>query len=113
MWNFDLPEIRSARHCSRGLPEVLDDAVDQLRVADLVLHLRGEGELPLEGGRSEDPLALGQDAHELRVAVHLDELDQLGPVLVGHRVVGFDLAAGLDVLEEFLVGHLASETNDR
>ncbi len=29
------------------LAEVLDDAVDQLRVADLVLHLRGQRELAL------------------------------------------------------------------
>src|SRR4029453_2769891 len=30
------------------LAEVLDDAIDQLRVADLVLHLRGPPELSLE-----------------------------------------------------------------
>ena len=34
--------------------------------------LGGEGELPLERGRAQDPLALGEDAHELRVPVHLD-----------------------------------------
>src|SRR5664279_6272115 len=30
------------------LAEVLDDAIDQLRVTDLVLHLRGERELALQ-----------------------------------------------------------------
>ena len=63
------------------------------RVADLVLHLGGEGELALERRRAQDPLALGQDAHELRVPVHLDELDRALPVVVGHRVAGLDLAA--------------------
>ena len=85
------------------LAEVLDDAVDELRVADLVLHLRGQGELPLQRRRAEDPLALGEDSHQLRVPVHLDELDELRPVVVGHPVAGLDLAAGLDVLEEFLL----------
>ena len=105
MWNFVLPEIRSSRHCFARLAEVLDDAVDQLRVADLVLHLGGQGELALERRRAEDPLALGQHAHQLRVPVHLDELDQLRPVLVRHRVAGLDLAAALHVLEELLLGH--------
>ena len=50
------------------LAEVLDDAVDQLRVADLVLHLRRQRELALQRRRAQDPLALGQDAHQLRVA---------------------------------------------
>src|SRR5829696_2925156 len=114
----DVVELRLARDqvgeaLLARLPEVLDDAVDQLRVADLVLHLRGERELPLERRSTEDPLPLRQDAHELGVPMHLDELDQLGPVILGHRVVGLDLSAGLHVLEEFLVGHLASETNDR
>ena len=71
-------------------------------MADLVLHLRGQRELPLQRRRAEDPLALGQHAHELGVAVHLDELDELRAVLVGHPVVGLDLAARLDVLEELL-----------
>ena len=103
MWNFDFPEIRSARHCCARLAQVLDHAVDQLRVADLVLHLRGQRELALERRRAEDPLALGQDAHQLRVPVHLDELDQLRAVLVRHPVVDLDLAAGLHVLEELLL----------
>ena len=92
------------------LAEVLDDAVDQLRVADLVLHLRRQRELPLQRRRAQDPLALGEHAHQLRVAVHLDELDQLGPVVVGHPVGRLDLSAGLDVLEKLLLtlGHRAS-----
>ena len=85
------------------LAEVLDDPVDELRVPDLVLHLRGQGELALEGRRTEDPLALGQDAHELGVAVHLDELDELRPVVVGHPIGRLDLPAGLDVLEKCLL----------
>ena len=48
----------------------------QLRVPDLVLDLRGQRELPLQRRRAEDPVALGQHAHQLRVAVHLDELDR-------------------------------------
>ena len=87
----DVVELRLARDqvveaVLARLAEVLDDAVDELRVADLVLHLRGQRELALEGRRAQDPLALGQDAHQLRVAVHLDELDQLRAVVVGHPV---------------------------
>jgi hypothetical protein len=107
----EVVEARLAR-----LPEVLDDPVDELRVADLVLHLRGQRELPLEGRRAEDPLPLGQDAHQLGVAVHLDELDQLGPIVVGHPVARLDLPAALHVLEElvFALRHpLASQPNDR
>jgi len=40
------------------LAEVLDDPVDELAVADLVLDLGGERELPLERRRAQDPLAL-------------------------------------------------------
>src|SRR6266511_2467704 len=94
------------------LAEVLDDAVDQLRVPDLVLHLRGQRELALQRRRAEDPLALGQDAHQLRVAVHLDELDELRAVVVRHPVARLDLAAGLDVLEELLLVH-AADLNER
>ena len=71
-----MPETRSSRQALARLAEVLDDAVDQLRVADLVLDLRGERELPLQRRRAEDPVALGEHAHQLRVAVHLDELDR-------------------------------------
>jgi hypothetical protein len=95
------------------LAQVLDDAVDQLCMANLVLDLGGEGELPLQGGRAQDPLALGEHAHELRVAVHLDELAQAGPVLVGHPVVGLDLAAALDVLEELLLPLLHAKPPNR
>ena len=102
MWNFALPEIEVGEALRARLAEVLDDAVDQLRVADLVLHLRRQRELALQRRRAEDPLALGQHAHQLRVAVHLDELDELRAVLVRHPVAGLDLAAGLHVLEEFL-----------
>ena len=100
------------------LAEVLDDAVDELRVARLVLHLRRERELALEGRRAEDPLALGQHAHQLRVAVHLDELHEPRAVLVGHPVAGLDEPSGLDVLEKLLLSawfrrHDASQPNDR
>ena len=62
----DVVELRLARDqvleaLRPRLAEVLDDAVDELRVADLVLHLRGKGELPLQRRRAEDPLALGED----------------------------------------------------
>jgi hypothetical protein len=85
------------------LAEILDDAVDELRVPDLVLHLRRQRELALERGSTEDPLALGQDAHELGVAVHLDELDQLLPIVLRHPVGRLDLSAGLDVFEKCLL----------
>ncbi len=85
------------------LAEVLDDAIDQLRVADLVLHLRGQREFALERGRAQDPLPLGQDAHQLRVAVHLDELDELRPVVVREPIGRLDLPARLDVLEKCLL----------
>ncbi len=93
----EIVETRAA-----GLPEVLDDAVDQLRVADLVLDLRRERELALQRGGAEDPVAFREHAHELRVAVHLDELDELRAVLLGHPVGRLHLAARLHVLEELL-----------
>ena len=61
-------------------------------MADLVLDLGGQGELPAERRRAHEPLALGEDAHELAVGVHLDEPEDLGPVVVGHPVAGLDLA---------------------
>ena len=103
MWNFALPVDEVGEALLARLAEILDDAVDELRVADLVLHLRRQRELALERRGAEDPLALGQDAHELGVAVHLDELDQLRPVVVRHPVGRLDLAAGLDVLEKCLL----------
>ena len=111
MWNFDLPEIEIREALLARLPEVLDDAVDQLRVADLVLHLRGQRELALQRRRAEDPLALGQDAHQLRIAVHLDELHELRPVVVREPIGRLDLAAGLDVLEKcLLIGDISAAT---
>jgi hypothetical protein len=47
------------------LAEVFDDAVEELRMADLVLDLRGESQLALERGGAEDPVAFGEDAHQL------------------------------------------------
>src|SRR5947209_8773018 len=90
------------------LPEVLDDAVDELRVPDLVLHLRRQRELALERRRAEDPLALGEDAHELGVRVHLDELDEKPAVLVRQPVGRLYLSARLDVLKKrlLIVGYL-------
>src|SRR5262249_19066069 len=85
------------------LAEVLDDAVDELCMPDLVLHLRRQRELALERRGTEDPLALGQDAHEPGLAVNLDDLDQLRPVVLRHPVGRLDLAAPLDVLEKCLL----------
>ena len=87
------------------LAKVLDDPVDELRVTDLVLHLCRQGELALQRRRAQDPLPLREDAHQLGVPVHLDELDELRPVVRGHLVARHDLAAGLDVLEELLLVH--------
>src|SRR6266508_3717631 len=47
------------QHRLARLAEVLGDPVQQLRVADLVLHLGGQGELPPEGRGAQNPLALG------------------------------------------------------
>jgi hypothetical protein len=85
------------------LAEVLDDAVDKLRVPDLVLHLGRERELALEGRRAQDPLPFGQDPHQLGVGVHLDELHEPRPVLLGQPVGRLDLTARLDVLEKRLL----------
>ena len=47
--------------------------------------------------------------------MHLDELDQLRAVVVGHPVARLDLPAGLDIIDKFLFlsGHRASYPNDR
>ena len=100
------------------LAEVLDHAVDELRVARFVLHLGGQRQLALQRRRAEDPLALGEHAHQLGVAVHLDELHEPRAVLVGHPVAGLDESAGLHVLEKFLLSawfrrHETSQPNDR
>ena len=87
------------------LAEILDDAIDQLGVADLVLHLRGQRQLALQRRRPQDPFALGEDAHQLRAAVHLDELDEPRSVLVRHPVAGLDLAAAVQVLDERFIRH--------
>src|SRR5688500_16908772 len=70
---------------------------------DLVLHLGRESELALERRRPQDPLALGEHAHDLRVAVHLDELDERLAIGVRHRVARLDLATLLDVRFEFFL----------
>ena len=87
-------------------------------MARFVLHLGGERQLALQRRRAEDPLALGEHAHQLRVAVHLDELHEPSAVLVGHPVTGLDEPAGLDVLEKLLLSawfrrHETSQPNDR
>ena len=107
---FRLPVDEIGEAALARLAEILDDAVDELRVPDLVLHLRRQRELALERRRTEDPLALGQDAHELGIAVHLDELHELRPVVVRHPVGRLHLAAGLDVREKCLliVGYLSA-----
>ena len=74
----DVVELRLAVeqvlvHLLARLAQVLRDAVEQLRVAALVLDLGGQRQLPLERRRAHDPLALGQHAHQLAVGVHLDE----------------------------------------
>ena len=71
-------------------------------MADLVLDLGGQRPLAAQGRGARDPLPLGQRPHELRVRVHVDELDVGLAVLVGHPVVGLDLLAGVDALEELL-----------
>jgi hypothetical protein len=103
----DVVELRLARDevgeaGAARLAEILDDPVDQLRVPDLVLHLGGQGELPLQRRRLQDPLALRQHAHQLAVAVHLDELDELLAVLVRQPIAGLDLSAALHVGQELL-----------
>ena len=98
------------------LAEILDDAVDQLAVADLVLDLRRQGELALQRRRAQDPVALREHAHQLRISVHLDELDQPGAVLIRHPILGLHEAAALDVLQKLLLTRfhaLASLPNGR
>ena len=108
MWNFALAGDQVGEHLVARLAEVLGDAVDELRVADLVLHLRRQRQLALERRRAEDPLPLGQHAHQLGVAVHLDELDELLPVLVRQPVRRLDLTAVLHVRQELLCARVHS-----
>ena len=90
-------ELRLAReqvveHRLARLAEVLGDPVQQLGVPDLVLDLGRQGELAAQRRSAHQPLALGQDAHQLAVGVHLDEAQDRRPVLVGHPVGRLDLA---------------------
>ena len=78
-------------------------------MADLVLDLGRQGQLAAQRRRAEEPLALRQDAHQLRVGMHLDEAQDAGPVLVGHPVAGLDLAAGRDVRLERRVSLVVRE----
>ncbi len=95
-----LPGEQVVEHRLARLAEVLGHAVEQLGVPDLVLDLGGQGQLAAQGRRPHQPLALGQDAHQLAVGVHLDEAQDGGPVLVGHPVGRLDLEPGRDVLLE-------------
>jgi hypothetical protein len=97
----EVVEARAAR-----FPEIRDDAVDELRVPDLVLDLRGQRQFPLQRGRAEDPVPLREHPHQLGVPVHLDELEQPGAVFVGHPIAGLDLSAVLHVLEKLLGARL-------
>ena len=87
------------------LAEVLDDAVDELRVADLVLHLRGQRELPLERRRRRIHSRSGSTPISSELPCISMNLIELRPVLVRHPVVDLDLAAALHVLEEVLLRH--------
>ena len=82
--------------------QVLRHPVQQLRVPDLVLDLGRQGELAAERRRPHQPLALGEDAHELGVGVHLHETQDRGPVFVGHGVRGFHRPARREVRLEAL-----------
>ena len=98
----DVVELRLAReqvveHRLTRLAEVLGDPVQQLGVTDLVLDLGGQGQLAAQGGGAEDPLALGEHAHQLAVGVHLHELEHCGTIVIRHPVVRLDLAAARDV----------------
>ena len=90
-------------HLLAALAQVLRHPIQQLRMTDLVLHLAGQRQLAAQGGSAKDPLAFGQDAHQLGVGVHLDELQDRGPIVVGHPVVRLDLAAARDMRVEGFV----------
>src|ERR671919_340701 len=83
-------------HVVAALAEVLGHPVQDLGVPSLILHLRGQGQLPLQRGRPRNPLALGEATHHLGIRVHLDELQQRGPILIGHPLAGLDLLAAID-----------------
>ncbi len=63
----------------------------------LVLHLRGQRQLPAQRRRPHEPLALRQHPHQLAVRVHLDEPEHGRPVFVRHPVGGLHLASTRDV----------------
>ena len=113
MWNLLLPEIRVLEALLPGLSEVRDDPVDQLRVAHLVLHLGGQGKLALEGRRAEDPLALGQHAHDCRLPCISMNLISLARYSSGIGSFGLDLAAALHVLKKLLLVHGLSLPSER
>jgi len=71
-------------------------------LADLVLDLAGQRQFAAQVRRPQDPVALRKDPHELAVGVHLDELQDGGPIVVRHPVIGLDLAPGRDVRIEGL-----------
>src|SRR3546814_2808500 len=80
----DVVEFGSAgeeivEHLLAGLAEVLRHPVEELGMADLVLDLARQRELPAESWRAEDPVTLGQHPPELAVGVHLDELQARRP----------------------------------
>ncbi len=89
-------------HVLAGLAQVLGHPVQELGVADLVLDLGREGQLALEGRGPQDPLPLGQHAHQLGVGVHLDEPADGPAVLLGHPVGRLHLATRGDVPVELL-----------
>src|SRR6266542_6639987 len=89
-------------HGFARLAEVLGDPVEELRVADLVLDLGAQGELPLERGGAQDPFPLWTHANQLGVGVHLDEPADGPPVVVWLPRAHLDLAPGSDVAVEGL-----------
>ena len=101
----DVVELRFAseqvlEHRLARLAEILRDAVEELGVADLVLDLGRQGELPAQRRRPHDPFPLREHAHQLAVGVHLDEAEHALAIFVGHPVGRLHLAAGEDVLLE-------------
>ena len=96
-----LPGEEIVEHRLARLAEILRHAVEQLCMPDLVLDLGGERELPAQGRRAHEPLALGEDAHQFAVGVHLDEAQDRRPVLIRHPVRGLHFQPGGDMcLEE-------------
>jgi hypothetical protein len=110
----DVVELRPAgdqvlEHGLARLAEVLRDAIQELRVADLVLDLGRQRQLPAERRRPHDPFPLGEHPHELRVGMHLDEPQDRRAVLIGHPAVRLDLAARGDVRLEMRISLVVRE----